>query len=257
MEGAHAMAVPSSHSGLEIAVSVLAVVETAISTTKTLHAAYKQKKDLPQVCSRLQDKLQIIRDIVKIVEGEKFLHTPNVITQLAKLRNRGHQVNRFLESIDPDCKGSGRLFFHQLLSGSDDKQKLKDIIGDLEWDRDSLMSTIQVVAVGLMKERDSIFVETDHVIRIDNILRKRFGEQEGLKIMKFIEYRKSDERVILTMEDIKSLEDEMVLASEKKEPTPTGNEPTSTGSHPTTRRTVLNNIAKFQSIQFNAPLTEC
>ncbi|KAL2672820.1 hypothetical protein Neosp_013536 [[Neocosmospora] mangrovei] len=231
-------------SGLELAVSVLALVEAAISTTKSLHGAYRQQKDLPNACKRLEDKLISIRDIVKIVKDEEVLCTPKVIAQLKQLERRGKQVKLLLRSIHPAGKNSARLFLHQLFSGSEDEQKLVEIIGDLEGDKTSLIVAIQVVGVGLRKdhERDIAFVTTASAKRIDKILRERLHLPDGLRIMRVIEDRKSDGKVTLTEEDLESLRACM--------------EPTADGKKPATEHLILDNVAKFQATQINAPLGE-
>ncbi|KAI8651709.1 hypothetical protein NCS55_01417100 [Fusarium keratoplasticum] len=231
-------------SGLELAVSVLALVEAAISTTKSLHGAYRKKKDLPNVCGRLEDKLISIRDIVKIVKDEEVLCTPKVIAQLKQLERRGKQVKLLLRSIHPAGKSSARLFLHQLFNGSEDEQKLVEIISDLEGDKTSLLVAIQVVGVGLGKdhERGIAFVTTASAKRIDDILREKLHLQDGLRIMRVIEDRTSDGKVPLTEEDLESLRACM--------------EPTVEGRQPATERIILNNVAKFQATQINAPLGE-
>jgi hypothetical protein len=169
------------------------LLETAISITKTLHGAYKQQKDLPVVCDRLKDKLESIREIVKTVKDEQVLCTPTVITQLEKLQRRGKQVKLFLQSIHPGGKSSFRLVLHQVFSGSDDEKKMNEIINDLEGDKTSLILAIQVVGVGLKKdhERNVTYVTTASAKRIDAILRERLKLQDGLRIMRVIEDRKS------------------------------------------------------------------
>ncbi|KAF4957869.1 hypothetical protein FSARC_11165 [Fusarium sarcochroum] len=207
-------------------------------------ATYKSQKDLPRICQRLQDKLESIRDIVKIVKDEEVLCTPGVITQLKKLQRRGKQVKLFLQSIQPGDKSSGRLFFHQLLSGSDDEKRIVEIITDLEGEKTSLIVAIEVVGVGLKRDHkhDITVVTTASAKRIDNILREKLNLQDGLRIMRVIEDRKSDDTVTLTEEDIESLRACMEQTVEDKKPT--------------TERIILNNVAKFQATQINAPLGE-
>ena len=234
-------------------------MEAAISTTKSLHGAYRKKKDLPNVCGRLEDKLISIRDIVKIVKDEEVLCTPKVIAQLKQLERRGKQVKLLLRSIHPAGKSSARLFLHQLFNGSEDEQKLVEIISDLEGDKTSLLVAIQVVGVGLGKdhERGIAFVTTASAKRIDDILREKLHLQDGLRIMRVIEDRTSgaswsirmtrclqvsDGKVPLTEEDLESLRACM--------------EPTVEGRQPATERIILNNVAKFQATQINAPLGE-
>ncbi|RSL68757.1 hypothetical protein CEP53_002454 [Fusarium sp. AF-6] len=231
-------------SGLELAAAVLALLEAVISTTQNLHGAYRQKNHLPHVCKRLQAKLLSIRDIVKIVKDEQVLCTPRVVDQLRKLERRGKQIKLLLHSIHPAGKSTARLFLHQFFRGSEDEQRLAEISSDLEGDKTSLIVAIQVVGVGLRKdhERDITYVTTASAKRIDDILRQRLKLHDGLRIMRVIEDRESDGKVSLTDEDLVSLSACM--------------EPTIEGKKPATERIILNNVARFQAIQINAPLGE-
>ncbi|RMJ02409.1 hypothetical protein CDV36_015329, partial [Fusarium kuroshium] len=231
-------------SGLELAAAVLALLEAVISTTQNLHGAYRQKNHLPHVCERLQDKLLSIRDIVKIVKDEEALCTPKVIDQLRKLERRGKQIKLLLRSIHPAGKSTAQLFLHQFFRGSEDGQRLAEIIDDLEGDKTSLILAIQVVGVGLKKDSDSTYVATVSASakRIDNILREKLNLHDGLRIMRVIEERGSGGEVRLTDENLVSLRACM--------------EPTIEGRKPATERIILNNVAKFQATQINAPLGE-
>ncbi|RTE70516.1 hypothetical protein BHE90_015091 [Fusarium euwallaceae] len=231
-------------SGLELAAAVLALLEAVISTVKSLHGAYKQNKHLPHVCKRLQDKLLSIRDIVRIVKDEQVLCTPKVVGQLRKLERRGKQIKLLLRSIHPTGKSTARLFLHQLFRGLEDEQRLAEIISDLEGDKTSLIVAIQVVGVGLRKdhELDITYVTTASAKRIDDILREKLNLHDGLRIMRVIDDRGSDGKVPLTDEDLVSLSACM--------------EPTIEGKKPATERIILNNVARFQATQINAPLGE-
>ncbi|KAI8712033.1 hypothetical protein NCS52_01468500 [Fusarium sp. LHS14.1] len=223
-------------SGLELAAAVLALLEAVISTTQSLHGAHRQKKHLPHVCKRLEGKLLNIRNIVKIVKDEQVLCTPKVIDQLRKLERRGKQIKLLLNSVHPAGKSTTRLFLHQFFRGSEDEQRLAELVSDLEGDKTSLIVAIQVVGVGLRKDHESdiTYVTTASAKRIDEILRE--------KLNLVIEDRESDGKVPLTEEDFESLRACMEPSAESKKPA--------------TERIILNNVAKFQATQINEPLGE-
>ncbi|KLO90098.1 uncharacterized protein FFB20_13570 [Fusarium fujikuroi] len=231
-------------SGLEIAVSVLALVEAAISLTRILHEGYTKQKGLLDVCQRLQRRLETIRTIVWLVRDEKDLQTPSVVDRLRELKLVGKRIKLTLQSINPQEKGPARLFFHQLISGSEDEKKINEIISDLEGEKTALILVIQVVGVGLKKDSGDnfTFIPSASARRIDGFLRNDLHIQSGLRLMRITEDRASDGNVPLTDKDMESMLADMQL--------------TVKDDNPATERIIINNVAKFQATQINAPLGE-
>lgn len=168
--------------------SALALLEAAITVSKSLHRAYKNQKDLPNFFKDVEGKLENIKNVVGIVRDEEALRTPKVSTQLDAIQRSVRELKKQLELINPARKSAFRQFFHQLFSGSEDEKNIVKILGDLEGIKVSLIISIQVVAVGLGKDqKGATYVNTTRVRRVDGVLRTKLGQDQGLKVMRLIE----------------------------------------------------------------------
>ncbi|KAF5230788.1 hypothetical protein FAUST_9608 [Fusarium austroamericanum] len=231
-------------SGLDVGVSILTLLQAAISLTKKIDKSYKQQKNLPEVCDWLRRRLATIKTIVTLIQEELELQTPSVVKQLVKFERASVRIKKTLESINPLNNSPVRVFLHQVISGSEDEKRITEIIDDLEGEKSSLILVIQVAGIGLRKNalENLAFVPNASAKRIDKFLRDKLEVKSGLKLMRIMEDRAEDGNANLTQQDMQSMLSAM--------------QPPDRGGNSDTERIIIDNVAMFPATQINAPLGE-
>jgi hypothetical protein len=162
------------------------------------------------------------------------------------------------------------------MNGSSDDSKMLAIMNELGQVKSMLLLRIQVANVGVMRDvQQRLVANTEVIARVDQFLKEELSGCEGLRIARLLQGRRpsskypclryglkyltgtDDGTIRLTSADWRSLRDAADDQNSDDE-TLVDDSDSSTGSETKRRasieRIVLNNMARDQAIQINAPL---
>ncbi|PYI17757.1 hypothetical protein BO99DRAFT_414081 [Aspergillus violaceofuscus CBS 115571] len=234
-------------SGLEVAVSVLSLIEASISLIGQLHDAYKRQKEHSSFLAGYAEELRRAKSIIQVVADEPDLQTAEISAQLVRTEALVQKLVDLLRrlSCEDNSKSAARQFFHQLTQGSRDERALSALVDQIDRAKADMTVLIQVAGVGLVRTTDNTLAANTEVIqRVDRHIREVLGDGRGLKIGSLVPGDEADARreIPLSREEVAA-----VMG-------PPG--PSSSSSSSNMERIIENNLTQQQALQINGPVGE-
>ncbi|KAF1847244.1 uncharacterized protein K460DRAFT_306212 [Cucurbitaria berberidis CBS 394.84] len=226
-------------SGLEVASGVIGFIETGIALIGRLRKAYQRQTDLSQSLLNHSQELEKIETSIKLVRDEDALQTAAVTSELVEMEKVTKNLIALLKELSKS-RGAAHQYVHQLVSGSEEEEKLSTVIDQISRSHEHLALRLQVAHVGLTKTLDSkMAVDMEAVQRIDKLLQEVFGDARKLEMVEFVRSRNPQENGIIALDDA-----DMALL-----PAADDDAQVLDGT-----RIVLNNLTEDQAIQINGPV---
>jgi hypothetical protein len=252
------------------------LLDQAIRVLGRIRKARQRQKALLDNLVQHESELSSVKAMIDIIVDEESLRTASVLAEVVRLRDVQDKLVKLLKQLDPTPKTSVQQFSHQLMNGSSDDSKMLAIMNELGQVKSMLLLRIQVANVGVMRDvQQRLVANTEVIARVDQFLKQEVSGCEGLRIARLLQGRRpsskhtrlryglkiltgtDDGTVPLTSADWRSLRDTADDQNSDDE-TLVDDSDSSTGSETKRRvlieRIVLNNMARDQAIQINAPL---
>jgi hypothetical protein len=252
------------------------LLDQAIRVLGRIRKARQRQKTLFDVLAQHESELGSVKAMIGIIQDETSLRTASVCSEVVRLRDVQDKLVKLLEQLDPRLKTSVQQFSHQLKNGSSDESKMSAIMNELSQVKAMLLLRIQVANVGVMRDvQQGLVANTEVIARVDQFLKEEVSGCEGLRIARLLQGRRpsseyprlrhdmkmltkiDDGTVLLTPADWRSLRDAADDQNSDDE-TLVDDSDSSTGSElkrrVSTERIILNNMAKSQAMQINAPM---
>jgi hypothetical protein len=129
----------------------VSLLETAISSVRTIQTARRQVKELPKTLSDTSTQLEGLVQSLTLVKSEPNLQTASVMVQVTAIIGVAEEVRDVLEtSRKRQEKSSGRQMMHALATGNEDEKQITSVARRLDSVRSELMLRIVVAQVGLI-----------------------------------------------------------------------------------------------------------
>jgi hypothetical protein len=252
------------------------LLDQAIRVLGRIRKARQRQKTLFDVLAQHESELGSVKAMIGIIQDETSLRTASVCSEVVRLRDVQDKLVKLLEQLDPRLRTSVQQFSHQLKNGSSDESKMSAIMNELSQVKAMLLLRIQVANVGVMRDvQQGLVANTEVIARVDQFLKEEVSGCEGLRIARLLQGRRpsskyprlrhelkmltkiDDGTVLLTPADWRSLRDAADDQNSDDE-TFVDDSDSSTGSETkrrvSTERIILNNMAKSQAMQINAPM---
>ncbi|RAK72390.1 uncharacterized protein BO72DRAFT_463071 [Aspergillus fijiensis CBS 313.89] len=232
-------------SGLDVAVSVLSLIEASISLIGQLHDAYTRQKEHASLLAGYEEELRSAQSIIQVVADEPDLQTAEISAQLVRTEALVQKLVDLLRSLSAENhpRSAARQFFHQLTQGSRDEKALSALVDQIYRAKADLTVLIQVAGVGLVRTTDNTLAANTEIInRVDRHIREVLGDGRGLMIGRLIPDGEADAKreIPLSREEVAA-----VMGP-----------PEGSSSSSSTERIIENNLTQQQALQINGPVGE-